>query len=207
MSRRAPPSTRVDLRRDTLRHVRVLIVDNFDSFTHNLAQMLGGLGGDVTVHRHDVPVAEMRACAPQRVVLSPGPGTPDRTGRCAELLESLPSATPVLGVCLGMQLMATLCGALVARAPSPLHGKASRLTHDGGGILTGLPQGVKVGRYHSLCVVPETLPPTLLPTAWAEDGVLMGLRHSERAWEGVQFHPESVLTPDGGEMLANFLRG
>ena len=187
--------------------MRVLLVDNFDSFTHNLAQVMGGLGADVTVLRNEVSVRDLLETSPQRIVVSPGPGTPDRTGSCAELLGTAPREIPVLGVCLGMQLMATLAGGVVARAPEPVHGKATLIRHDGAGVFAGLPQDLAVGRYHSLCVSQVGLPGCLVPSAWARDGVLMGLRHRDRRWEGVQFHPESVLTPDGEAMLANFLRG
>lgn len=187
--------------------MRVLLVDNFDSFTHNLAQALGGLGADVLVRRNQEPLELLLALEPDRVVLSPGPGTPDRTGTCAALIAALPADTPVLGVCLGMQLLACLEGATVARAREPVHGRASPVRHDGRGVFAGLPQGLLVGRYHSLCVVEATLPPTLEATSHAPDGTLMGVRDVSRPLEGVQFHPESVLTPEGVSMLSNFLLG
>jgi anthranilate synthase/aminodeoxychorismate synthase-like glutamine amidotransferase len=188
--------------------VRVLLVDNFDSFTHNLAQVLGGLGGDVVVRRHDVPVVELLATNPDRVVISPGPGTPDRTGSCSALLDALAPGVAVLGVCLGMQLLAMRDGVPVIRAPRPVHGKASLVRHDGQGLFEGLPAAVRVGRYHSLCVDAAAGPsPDWVTSAWTEDGIVMGMRHVRLPWEGVQFHPESVLTPEGPRMLANFLEG
>lgn len=186
--------------------VRVLLVDNFDSFTHNLAQALGGLGAEVLVRRSDVPVEELLALQPERVVISPGPGRPERSGSCSALLGALPQDVPVLGICLGMQLLAVLAGARVVHAGLPVHGKASTIRHDGSGVLAGLPQGLSVGRYHSLCVEPSSLPAHLRATAWSEDGVLMGLRDERAPREGIQFHPESVLSPEGPAMLANFLR-
>lgn len=185
--------------------MRVLLLDNFDSFTHNLAQAFGGLGAEVIVRRNDVPAADLLALRADRVVISPGPGTPERTGNCAAFLAALSPSVPVLGVCLGMQLLAQMAGARVERAGEPVHGRSSRLEHDGAGVFEGLPQGLPVARYHSLCVVSGSLPPELVPTAWA-GGVLMGLRHATLPREGVQFHPESVLTPQGPAMLANFLR-
>ena len=186
--------------------MRVLVVDHFDSFTHNLAQLLGGLGAEVVVRRNDTPVALMLATEPTHVVLSPGPGTPDRTGHSAELFARLPADLPVLGVCLGMQLMASLAGADVVRAPRPVHGRATPLEHEGRGIFLGLPPRCPVGRYHSLAVDASTLPGRLRATAWS-DGVLMGLEDRERRAWGIQFHPESVLTPHGSRLLGNFLQG
>jgi anthranilate synthase/aminodeoxychorismate synthase-like glutamine amidotransferase len=185
--------------------VRVLIVDNFDSFTHNLAQLLGGLGAEVVVRRNDCAAALLLASEPTHVVLSPGPGTPDRTGHAAELLACLPAHVPVLGVCLGMQLLAVLAGATVCRAPRPVHGRATPLEHGGRGLFLGIPPGCAVGRYHSLAVDARTLPERLRPTAWS-DGVLMAFEDLGRPAWGVQFHPESVLTPDGSRVLGNFLQ-
>lgn len=185
--------------------VRVLLVDNFDSFTHNLAQALGALGARVTVMRHDESVEALVATSPDRVVLSPGPGTPARTGSCPGLLRALPAQVPVLGVCLGMQLMAASCGGRVERGPEPVHGWDTEIEHDGSGLFAGLPPGLRAGRYHSLHVA-VPLPEELVATAWSQ-GVLMGLRHRRLPWAGVQFHPESVLTPWGPRLLANFLRG
>ncbi len=184
----------------------VLVLDHFDSFTHNLVQGLGALGASVRVARHDADPARLLSTRLDRLVLSPGPGTPDRTGCASELLGLLDPTVPVLGVCLGMQLLARLDGAEVVPAPEPVHGRASRITHDGLGVFAGLEQSLEAGRYHSLCVRAASLPATWLPTAWAGP-VLMGMRHARLPREAVQFHPESVLTPLGGRMLANFLRG
>jgi anthranilate synthase/aminodeoxychorismate synthase-like glutamine amidotransferase len=184
--------------------VRVVIVDNFDSFTYNLAQAFGALGADVHVVRNDVDARVALAILPDRLVLSPGPGGPARTGSCREIVAGLQGRIPILGVCLGMQLLATIEGARVVRATRPVHGRATPLEHDGLGIYRGLPSPCEAGRYHSLAVDPASLPPSLVPTAWS-GGVLMGLRHARLAVEGIQFHPESVLTPHGAPMLANFL--
>ena len=184
--------------------MRVVIFDNLDSFTHNLAQLLGGLGADVIACRPGRGPAACLSLRPDRIVLSPGPGRPEDAGECGRLLLTAAGQVPILGVCLGMQLTALAFGGRVVRGDEPVHGRASPVSHDGQGIFRGLPHPLVAGRYHSLAVVPASLPPSLRPTAWAGD-VLMGLRHATLAIEGVQFHPESVLTPDGTRLLANFL--
>ena len=182
---------------------RVLLIDNFDSFTYNLAQVLGGLGARVRVERNDASPEALLLAGATHVVVSPGPGPPERTGCAREVLERLEPGIPVLGVCLGMQLMAIMAGATVRRA-GPVHGRATSMLHDGSGILQGIASPAPAGRYHSLAVDATTLPATWRPVAWS-DGVLMAMESSVRPWWGVQFHPESVLTPDGPRMLANFL--
>ncbi|GAB2979750.1 aminodeoxychorismate/anthranilate synthase component II [Amycolatopsis acidiphila] len=185
--------------------MRVLVVDNYDSFVYNLVQYLAQLGADCTVWRNDVVDLE-RVGEFDGVLVSPGPGTPERAGqsidvvrRCAE------SETPVLGVCLGHQAIGVAWGATVGRAPELLHGKTSQVHHEGEGVLAGLPDPFTATRYHSLTVLPETIPAEFEVTARTESGVVMGMRHRELPVEGVQFHPESVLTQRGHRMLANWM--
>jgi anthranilate synthase/aminodeoxychorismate synthase-like glutamine amidotransferase len=184
---------------------RVLVVDNYDSFTYNLVQFLGELGADLTVVRNDVQtVDELLATAPDRVVVSPGPCTPDDAGVSLEAMRRFPEAgVPTLGVCLGHQSLAQAFGAQVIRH-EPVHGKTSTITHDGRGVYAGLPQDLVVGRYHSLVVAEEGLPGCFEITSRGGD-VIMGIRHRELPVEGVQFHPESVLTEHGMAMLRAFL--
>lgn len=187
---------------------RVLLVDNYDSFTWNLAQYLGMAGADVAVRRNDaVSLDEVRAMDPTHVVLSPGPGRPDRPadfGVCWHILEHL-TDRPLLGVCLGHQGLAAQQGAAVVRAPQVMHGKTSPIHHHRRGLFAGLPEPLTVMRYHSLVVDRSTLPPTLEVTAETEDGLVMALADRQRPRVGVQFHPESIGTPDGLLLLANFL--
>ncbi|HSK08969.1 MAG TPA: aminodeoxychorismate/anthranilate synthase component II [Vicinamibacterales bacterium] len=187
--------------------MRVTVVDNYDSFTFNLVQYLGELGAELTVHRNDrVSVAALRAAAPDRIVLSPGPGRPEDAGIMLEVIRELGGSTPILGVCLGHQAIGLAFGGSVVRAPRPLHGKTSRVEHDGLGIFAGVEPGFAAGRYHSLMVSPIDLPDDLVVSARArEDGVIMGLRHRRLPVHGVQFHPESLLTGVGRVLLANFL--
>jgi anthranilate synthase/aminodeoxychorismate synthase-like glutamine amidotransferase len=187
--------------------MRVTVIDNYDSFTFNLVQYLGELGAQVRVHRNDrVTVDEVCAGAPDRLVLSPGPGRPEDAGITLRLIRELAASTPILGVCLGHQAIGLAFGGQVVRAPRPLHGKTSRVDHDGRGVFAGLEPGFTAGRYHSLMVAPHGLPPDLAVTATArEDGVIMGLRHRALPVHGVQFHPESVLTGSGRRLLMNFL--
>jgi anthranilate synthase/aminodeoxychorismate synthase-like glutamine amidotransferase len=193
----------------------ILVIDNYDSFTFNLVQALEAAGADVRVVRNDAidragvealaadPAAELRG-----IVVSPGPGDPTSAGVSVEAIEvAADRSIPLLGVCLGMQSMAAAFGAAIVRAPTLVHGEASEVTHDGEGLLRGLPPAFMAARYHSLCVDRSTLPDELRVTALTEeDGVVMGLRHTTLPLEGVQFHPESVLTPEGPHLLANFLR-
>jgi len=184
----------------------ILMIDNYDSFTYNLVQMLAAAGAEVEVVRNDAePVDALLARRPAGIVVSPGPGRPEGAGVCLELLARRP-ALPLLGVCLGHQAMGVAFGATVRRAEHLMHGKTSRVSHDGAGVFAGLPDPFEATRYHSLDVDPDTLPGELVPTAWSDDGTLMGMRHRELPWEGVQFHPESVLTADGPALLGNFLR-
>jgi len=185
---------------------RVLVVDNYDSFTYNLVQMLAGAGTQVEVVRNDVePVDRLLARGADGIVLSPGPGRPEDAGVCIELLRRRPEV-PVLGVCLGHQAMGAALGARIERAPTLMHGKTSRVEHDGNGPFQGLPNPFEATRYHSLVVAPDTLPSELVPNAWSEDEhVLMGLYHRELPWWGVQFHPESILTKVGPRLMRNFL--
>ena len=187
----------------------VLIVDNYDSFTYNLAQALGGLGAAVEVVRADDPALEAKVAArPDRVVISPGPGRPEAAGRSPAIVRAAPEAgIPTFGVCLGLQCLAVAFGAAVVRAPEARHGKTSVIHHDGRGVFAGIPEPTIATRYHSLMVDPATLPAELEVSARSDDGVVMGLRHRTLPVEAVQFHPESVLTRDGVAMLANFLRG
>ncbi len=184
--------------------MRVLMVDNYDSFTYNLVHLLEELGAEIVVRRSDeIGVDEAAALRPDRLVVSPGPGRPAGAGNSIELIRRLGSTTPTLGVCLGHQAIVEAFGGEVGQAKALLHGKASRVRHDGRGIFAGLPAEIEAGRYHSLAAV--RIPEELEVTARTEDGEVMAVRHRTAPIEGVQFHPESVLTPSGPTMLANFL--
>jgi anthranilate synthase/aminodeoxychorismate synthase-like glutamine amidotransferase len=185
---------------------RIVLVDNYDSFTFNLAQAFMALGAQVEVLRADDPRLDTAlASRPDRLVISPGPGRPEAAGRSPALVREAPAlGIPTLGVCLGLQCAAIAFGARVVRAPAPRHGKTSLVRHDGKGIFAGVPLPTEATRYHSLMVDEATLPAELVVTARADDGVVMGLRHTTLPLEAVQFHPESVLTVDGMRMLENF---
>lgn len=185
----------------------VLVIDNYDSFTYNLVQYLGELGERVTVRRNDeITLPEVAQLNPVAAVLSPGPGTPAEAGICKDLLLELGPTLPTLGVCLGHQCLGEAFGGTVRRALPVMHGKVSRVTHDGRSVFRGLPSPFQATRYHSLVVERESLPPDLELTAWTEDGTVMGLRHRQHPLAGVQFHPEAILTEHGHQLLANFLQ-
>jgi anthranilate synthase/aminodeoxychorismate synthase-like glutamine amidotransferase len=184
----------------------VLLVDNYDSFTYNLYQYLGELEADVRVVRNDALTAEEAiALRPRAIVISPGPGNPDQAGISLELIRRAAGEVPLLGVCLGHQALGQAFGGRVVRAPKLMHGKTSVIHHDGRTVFTGLPQAFTATRYHSLVVARETVPECLEISAWTDDGIVMGLRHREHRLEGVQFHPESILTGAGKDLLRNFL--
>jgi anthranilate synthase/aminodeoxychorismate synthase-like glutamine amidotransferase len=184
----------------------MLLIDNFDSFTFNLVQALGGLGAEVKVVRNDaLTLAGVEALRPSHIVISPGPRTPDEAGISLEVLRAFAGRVPLLGVCLGHQCLGQVFGGRVVRAPVPVHGKTADIHHDGRGVLHGLPQPFVAARYHSLVVDAASLPDCLEVSAWCGD-LVMGLRHRALPWvEGIQFHPESFLTPYGPRLLANFL--
>jgi len=185
----------------------VLIIDNYDSFTYNLVQYLGELGATPEVRRNDqVNGDEIEGMAPDRIVISPGPKTPSDAGICLEVIRRFSGQVPILGVCLGHQAIGQAFGGKVVRAPEIMHGKTSSITHDGRTVFSGLPNPFPATRYHSLIVQRSGLPDCLEITATSPDGLIMGLRHKEMKVEGVQFHPESVLTNAGKDLLANFLR-
>jgi anthranilate synthase component 2 len=185
----------------------VLLLDNYDSFTWNLAHRLGELGAAVTVVRNDAAtVDELVALRPERFVVSPGPGRPEEAGVSVAAIRAFAGVVPVLGVCLGHQALATAFGGRVERAPAPMHGKVSRIAHEGSHLFAGLGEPLDVGRYHSLVIPPDGLPAGFVRSAWVNPGgIIMAIRHSERPVYGVQFHPESVLTPAGHRVLQNFL--
>jgi anthranilate synthase component 2 len=185
----------------------IFIVDNYDSFTYNLVQAVGKLDPDVVVARNDrFDPAEVVGRRPRAVIISPGPGRPEDAGRSIAMIAAAEEAgLPLLGVCLGHQAIASLHGAIVERAPAPRHGQTSPVRHDGTGLFAGMSSPFEAGRYHSLVVREESLPGELCVTAKSEDGLVMGLAHREKPVFGVQFHPESVLTPQGEKLLANFL--
>lgn len=183
---------------------RILIVDNYDSFVFNLAQYLAQLGAEVDVRRNDA-VSVSDAEAFDGVLLSPGPGDPHDAGVCMDMVRACAAVRPLFGVCLGHQAIGAVFGGVVSRAPELLHGKTSMVHHDGAGVLTGLPQPFRATRYHSLAVERPTVGPELEITGWTDSGIVMALRHRELDIEGVQFHPESVLTEGGHRLLANWL--
>ena len=186
----------------------VLLVDNYDSFTYNLYQYLGELGAEVRVVRNDELTAEAAVLSGAgRIVISPGPGTPDQAGITLELIRRAAGRIPVLGVCLGHQALGQAMGGRVGRAPRVMHGKTSQIHHDGRALFAGLPDPFTATRYHSLIVERDSVPECLEVSAWTDDGIVMGLRHRAHALEGVQFHPESILTTVGKDLLRNFLEG
>ena len=186
--------------------MRILVIDNYDSFVFNLVQYLGQLGAECEVRRNDeIEVADVGRVGAAGVLLSPGPGTPDRAGIMLDVIEEYAGKLPIFGVCLGHQAIGAAFGATVTRAPELLHGKTSQVQHKGTGVLAGLPDPFTATRYHSLTVLPETLPDEIEVTGWTESGVVMALRHRTLPIEGVQFHPESVLTEGGHSLLANWL--
>ncbi len=188
--------------------MKVLVIDNYDSFTYNLVQEVGRLGAEVVVRRNDeTTLAEIEGLAPDRIIVSPGPGDPSEAGISCGVIRELAPRVRTLGVCLGHQCIGAALGGRITRAPTLLHGKTSRIFHDGRGIFRNVPDPTVATRYHSLAIAEETLGPDLEITARSDDGVLMGVRHRRWPLEGVQFHPESILTPDGGTMLRNFLEG
>lgn len=185
----------------------LLLIDNYDSFVHNLARYFTRLGQETLVVRNDAIDVEMvHRIRPGAIVLSPGPCTPQEAGASLEVVRALHSEFPILGVCLGHQVIAEALGASVVRGKMPMHGQASEIRHDGAGLFAGLPSPLTVGRYHSLVVEPASLPEELRPTAWTEDGVMMAFEHARWPVYGVQFHPESILTDGGYDLLANFLK-
>lgn len=185
----------------------LLLIDNYDSFVHNLARYFERLGQPTLVVRNDsIDVGKARALRPAAIVLSPGPCTPREAGASLELVRELHPEVPMLGVCLGHQVIAEALGGRIVRAPVPVHGQASEIRHDGSRLFQELPPTIRVGRYHSLVAEPASLGEPLRPTAWTADGVVMAFEHRQLPVYGVQFHPESILTEYGYEMLANFLR-
>jgi anthranilate synthase component 2/para-aminobenzoate synthetase component 2 len=188
-------------------HVRMLLIDNYDSFTYNLVQAFAALGADVIVHRNDaISVADAKAIEPTHLVISPGPGRPEDAGVSLDMIAAFAASLPVLGVCLGHQCLVHHFGGEIVRADRLMHGKTSMAKHDGKTIYTGLSQPFEVGRYHSLTAEHDSLPAELELTAETDRGEIMGVRHRSLPLEGVQFHPESVLTPEGDELMANFMR-
>jgi anthranilate synthase/aminodeoxychorismate synthase-like glutamine amidotransferase len=185
---------------------RVLVIDNYDSFVYNLVQYLGELGAEPLVHRHDeLSLTEIEALEPDAVLISPGPGTPDDAGISNDVITTFAGRVPVLGVCLGHQCIGQVYGATVVRAAQVMHGKTSVISHTGAGVFAGLPNPLEATRYHSLVVGRDSIPDCLEVTAETRDGVVMGLRHRDLPVEGVQFHPESILTAGGHDLLRNFL--
>lgn len=185
----------------------ILLIDNYDSFTYNLVHYFGELGADIEVHRNDtLTVDEVLARKPQAIVLSPGPCDPDKAGICLELVERAAGKIPIFGVCLGHQTIGQVFGGKVIRAPLCMHGKMSRISHDGKGVFEGLPQDFEATRYHSLTLDPDQIPECLEVTARADDGVIMGIRHKDMPIYGVQFHPESIASEHGHDILANFMK-
>jgi anthranilate synthase/aminodeoxychorismate synthase-like glutamine amidotransferase len=187
--------------------VRMLLIDNYDSFTYNLVQAFAALGAEVIVHRNDaITVEDALAIKPTHLVISPGPGRPEDAGVSLAMIDAFAQHVPLLGVCLGHQCLVSYFGGEIVRAERLMHGKTSMAKHDGRTIFDGLPQPFEVGRYHSLCAEHESLPDVLELTAETERGEIMGVRHKALPLEGVQFHPESVLTPEGDRLMASFLR-
>jgi para-aminobenzoate synthetase component II len=185
----------------------LVMIDNYDSFTYNIVQELGQLGVTARVFRNDaITVEELLALKPERLVISPGPGTPDGAGISCAAIRAFAGVIPVLGVCLGHQSIGQVYGGRIVRAERLMHGKTSPIYHDKKGVFAGLPNPFDATRYHSLLIAPESLPDCLERSAWTEEGEIMGVRHREYTVEGVQFHPESVLTGAGMDLLANFLR-
>lgn len=186
----------------------LLLFDNYDSFTYNIYQLLASLGAEVEVVRNDAAVPEdVLAAHYEAVILSPGPGLPKDAGNLEMLIEVAKGKVPLLGICLGHQAIGEVFGGRIVRAKEIVHGKPSPIRHDGQGLYAGLPENAAVGRYHSLIIERESLPDCLAVTAELEDGTIMGVRHKEYAIEGIQFHPESILTPDGEKIMRNFLQG
>ena len=184
----------------------MLLVDNYDSFTYNLVQAFAAMGHDVLVHRNDeISVTDAEAMEPTHLVISPGPGTPDDAGVSLAMIEAFAGQIPMLGVCLGHQCLVQHFGGKIVRAARIMHGKTSMVSHDGGDLYRGMSQPFEAGRYHSLCAEDTTLPDELIVTARTDRGEIMGVRHRELSMQGVQFHPESVLTPEGERLMANFL--
>lgn len=185
----------------------LLMIDNYDSFTYNLVQYFGELGEDVRVFRNDkITIKEIEGMSPERIVISPGPCTPREAGISIDVIRHFAGKIPILGVCLGHQSIGAAFGGEIVRAPRLMHGKTSMIHHDGKTIFEGLPNPFEATRYHSLVIKKETLPECLEITAWTEEGEIMGVRHREFVIEGVQFHPESILTRVGKDLLRNFLR-
>jgi len=188
-------------------NVRMLLIDNYDSFTYNLVQAFAAHGADVMVYRNDaISVENALALEPTHLVISPGPGRPDAAGNSLDMIAAFKNRVPVLGVCLGHQCLVQHFGGNIVRAERLMHGKTSMAKHDGRSLFEGLPEPFEVGRYHSLCAEQESLPDELELTAQTERDEIMGVRHKTLALEGVQFHPESVLTPEGDKLMANFMR-
>lgn len=184
----------------------ILVIDNYDSFTYNLVQFLGELGAEIEVARNDkISLDEIRRLGPQQIVISPGPGTPDDGGISLQVIAEMGPTTPILGVCLGNQCIGQACGGVVKRAGRLMHGKTSMIYHDGDPLFAQVANPFEATRYHSLIVERETLPEELEIIAWTDRGEIMGLRHREQPLIGVQFHPESILTAAGPQMLGNFL--
>ena len=186
----------------------LLLFDNYDSFTYNIYQLLASLGAEVEVVRNDAAAPEdVLAAGYEAAILSPGPGLPKDAGNLEALIAAAKGKVPLLGICLGHQAIGEVFGGRIVRAKEIVHGKPSPIRHDGQGLYAGLPENLEVGRYHSLIIERESLPACLAVTAELEDGTIMGVRHKEYAIEGIQFHPESILTPDGEKLMRNFLQG